>query len=142
RLEKVRPSFTDSPFWMMRVQMGLARCYRACGDTTREIQACRQAIAADSIAHRPRAAPAEALASAGQLAESSREWAALMDRAEPPTHGWLAWARTLIRWTAARPVAGVGWNEAEQILADARRVGTDAVDLALVRAESFQARGQ
>jgi tetratricopeptide (TPR) repeat protein len=142
QLERLRGSLGGSPFWMARVQGSLARCYRACGDPAREVEAGRQAVAADPVARAPREALAEALVSAGHLAEACREWATLMDRPQPPRRGWLGWARALVRWTAARPVFGVGWVEVEQVLAEARRAGADPVERALVAAESLLAREQ
>ena len=137
RLEGLTLPVDGPPGWPARIQLGLGRCYEACGDAGRQLGACRQAVALDSSLRTASFALARALAAAGRLDEAAAEWERLMRRPEAPKAGWGEWAEVAVRRNPARL-----WREAERVLGEAAKAGTDPVRLALLRAELLTARAR
>ena len=139
RLEGLRARL-PRPVWEARVQLGLARCYEACGDP-RWLGACRRALALE-VSRRAQFALGQALSAARQLEEAARVWQGLMRRPEAPAAGWLEWAEALLRRQAARPPSLADWTEPRSVLLEAERTRANPVRAALLRAEFLLAQGQ
>jgi tetratricopeptide (TPR) repeat protein len=136
-LEELVDAFIGAPVWAQRVQLGLARCYGACGDDIRQIEACRRAVSHDAGWRKARLALSRALMATGQHAEACRQWKRLMSDTEPPAEGWTAWARALARSSLRPNSEPVDWREVDSLLEQARRAKVDPVKIALARAEAL-----
>ncbi|MDA0832297.1 MAG: tetratricopeptide repeat protein [Planctomycetota bacterium] len=132
-LKRVHP---ESPI-AMQIHLGLGRCAKALRDPDAEVIAYRNVLAHHPDADDVQILLAQALAASGKREEAMNLYEAELDADEKP----LVMAQVMIRDMLRRPPEKRNWNDVEKTLLDAVKKLPDRVDVPIILAQFYEAKG-
>lgn len=141
RLVLARDLYTGTPGTVARINTLLALCYGNLGDIDNQLITYNQAVAADPNDPRARFGRANALAALGRTREAVEDYRHLTLMERSPAAAWLALARLLVYEKLSSPADQRVWGEPEGLIAAAKKVVPDAVEVPLLEAEVLAAKG-
>lgn len=137
-----RPHLTSSPDLLKQVELNLAQCHAALGDSEQQMAAYRRAIALDSRWLPPRLGLGAALAKLGRLEEAISEYQQATALPGAPASAWLSLARLQLENTVRQPAPQQDWQTVERPLQRAKEQLPDSPQVPVVEAQLLLARGQ
>jgi tetratricopeptide (TPR) repeat protein len=115
-LEEVRRHLADGPGLPAQIEVALSQCYEHFGDSRRQLDACRRAVALDSTSAGARLALAAALQASGESEEALAAYRQAVRLPEESASAWEALAETLLLRNLSLPVEKRDWSEARRVL--------------------------
>ena len=131
------PFDAASPDLKSRLNILLARCYAHLGDSERQRDAYRRAIAANPEYVPPRLGLASSLASNGELEQAIEEYRRLADQVP---QAWSPLVRLLISQNQQRPSGQRDWTEVEKLIQRVKDFSPASSEWVLLRAQLLLAQ--
>jgi tetratricopeptide (TPR) repeat protein len=133
----------DAPTSLVsRASLYLARCYERTGDEDLRLIASANAVALDPASLFGRLQLGKALLDVGRVEEANQQFRSITKQPAAPAAAWVWLARGLWQRNLRKPPAQRDWQEIERTLDRTGSSATEAVPVAMLRADICLARNQ
>jgi cellulose synthase operon protein C len=142
RFEKVRPSLTYWPNYLMQTDFCLGYCYGQLHNIDQQIRSYQRVLAADPFSAPAREGLTNALLASGRVDEAVAEYAKLIRMNKIPPSGLINFARLLIKQNSLLSPNEQKWGPVEKVLDEAEKTNPDADQIILLRTEVLHAQNR
>ncbi|MFM1903327.1 MAG: hypothetical protein RLZZ440_1227, partial [Planctomycetota bacterium] len=147
-LEQVRPQAMGSADLVRQVDLYLAQCHAKLNEFDAQLEVNRRVLSDDPNSLAARAGAAQALISAGKVAEALAEFESIAESLQKSQLArlpqiWYPLLQLRINTQSARPEAERDWSKVDELLDLLQEAGAvNPTQMALLRAESLIRRGE